>query len=45
MSPIIHRREAAGMLFNSGLVFNIMTVLLMTFAATLVLVHAVARRL
>jgi hypothetical protein len=42
MSSIVHRREAAGMIFNSGLVFNIMTVFLLSFAVTLVLVHAAA---
>ena len=42
MSLLNSRFEADGLFSNSGLIFDIMTALLMTFAATLVLVRLVA---
>ena len=42
MSPLNPRYEADGLLSNRGLIFDIMSALLVTFAATLVLLHLAA---
>jgi hypothetical protein len=42
MSVINARVQAVGVLSNFGLVLNVMTALLMTFAVTLVLMHLAA---